>query len=274
MKHVTRALVLLLILALPLVAAAQQRVYDYAEVFTAAQVEEITQAVEAFITATGMDYAVVTVDETIGTQTNHEAARAYYRTLGLGTGDDASGALYYVNFNANNRFEYLYTDGLMINYMTDARVEKALDKSNPLLREGLYAEGALAMIAAVQGFVKQGIPEGSYLYDYETGEHLTSYYKVITPTEMLVGAGICLIIGLAFVLIVRSRYKLKGSTYRYDYHDNAKLNMTEHEDQYLRTTVARAPRAQSSGGGGGGGLGGGGGSGVHSGGGGGGGRGF
>lgn len=275
MKRTTRVLAVLMLVSLPLMAAAQERVYDYAQVFSAAEEQEITEAVDAFIEETGMDYAVVTINQQLGGQTQHELTREYYRNLGLGTGDDASGALYCLNFYINNRYEYLYTDGKMIDYMTDARIERALDQSNPKLREGLYAEGALAMIAAVQSFVKQGIPEGQYRYDTETGERLTSPYKVITLTEALIGAGVCLLIGLAFALIVSSRYKLKGSTYHYDYAANSNLTMTESDDQYLRTTVTRTRRVQSSGGGGGRGFGGGGGgSGVHFGGGGGGGRGF
>ncbi|MFH1880688.1 MAG: TPM domain-containing protein [Bacillota bacterium] len=274
MKKITRALLVLLLLALPFSAMAKQRVYDYAQIFTTAQEQAITDAVEAFIEETGMDYAVVTISETLGSQTDHTLARSYYRSLGLGAGDDASGALYTLNMYAANRYEYLYTDGKMIQYMTDVRVESALDQSNPKLRQGLYAEGALAMLAAVRGFVKQGIPEGSYLYDYETGERISSFYKVITPTEMLIGAGACLLIGLGFTLIVSSRYKLRGSTYKYDYYANSGLTMTENTDQYLRTTVTRTRRVQTTGGHGGGGGGGGGGSGVHSGGGGGGGRGF
>ena len=275
MKRITRVLAVLLLLALPLMAAAQERVYDNAQVFSTSEEQQITDAVDAFIAETGMDYAVVTIDQDIGSQTHHEVAREYYFRLGLGAGDDASGALYYLNFNSANRYEYLYTNGKMIDYMTDERIESALDQSNPKLQQGLYAQGALAMIAAVQSYVKQGIPEGQYRYDSETGERLTSFYKVVTPTEALIGGGVCLLIGLAFVLVVRSRYKLKGSTYHYDYAANSDLTMTESDDQYLRTTVTRTRRAQSSGGGGGRGFGGGGGgSGVHSGGGGGGGRGF
>lgn len=312
MRKIMRGLAMLVLCILPVAAAAQQRVYDYAQVFTTAEEQEITEAVDAFVAQTGMDYAVVTVDENIGSQSQHEAARSYYRSLHLGTGDDASGALYYVNFDTDNRFEYLYTDGQMIDYMNDTRIEASLDQSNPLLRQGLYAEGALAMITAVQGCVEKGIPDNHFRYDVETGailsvssdpdapswmrdaqqyldqENPTGEYRydpktdtiyfvrfrALTPMEILIGAVICLLIGLVFVLSVRSRYKLKGSTYHYDYQANSNLTMTESEDNYISTTVSRTRRAQSSGSSGGGISGGGGGSGVHSGGGGGGGRGF
>ena len=273
MKKITRILLLLLVLLLPVQALARQRVYDYDMQLTAAEKQQITDAADAFVEQTGMDYGVVIINQEIGSQSHHEIAREYYYSLDFGLGDDASGVLYYLNMNENNRYEYLYTDGAMIDYMTDERIESALDQSNPLLRQGLYKEGALAMIEAVLSFVNKGIPEGQYRYDVVTGEILTARHKVLTVPEMLIGAGICLLIGIAFIWMVSSRYKLKGSTYRYDYSANSDLTMTENTDQYIRTTVTRTRRAQSSGGsGGGGGFGGG--SGVHSGGGGGGGRSF
>lgn len=288
MKRIMRALAMAMLLLLPLTAAAQQRVFDNAQVFTAAEEQKITEAVDAFIAQTGMDYAVVTVNQQLGSQTQHELARDYYRSLGLGTGDDASGALYCLNFYTSNRYEYLYTDGRMIDYMTDARVESALDQSNPLLKEGQYADGALAMLAAVQYFVSQGVPSNQFRYDTDTGKILSvsdsadspawmstvqsnldqvnpdgEYrydpatdkvyyvrYRSLTAAEMLIGGVISLLVGLGFSLIVSSRYKLKGSTYHYDYNTNANVNMTDSDDTYLRTTVTRTRRVQASGGGG------------------------
>jgi uncharacterized protein len=315
MKQLTKALILLILLLVPLSAVAQERVYDYAQVFTTAEKQEITDAVNAFIGDTGMDYAVLTVDRDIGSQTHYEVAREYYRSLGLGTGEDHSGALYYLNFNTLNRYEYLYTDGQMIDYMNDVRIELALDQSNPLLKQELYADAVLTMITVVKNYVAQGIPSNQFRFDADTGEILsvnesadapewmktvqsnmikgnpegeyrydpetdTIYFvkkKHITMTELLIGAAVCLLIGAAFILTVASRYKLKGSTYHYDYYANSNVDMKDSDDQYLRTTVTRTRRVQTGGGGGGRGggfSGGGGGSSVHSGGGGGGGRGF
>ena len=156
--------------------ASTDRVFDYAEVFSTAEINEIQQAIDAFRNETGMDYAVITIDVNIGNRTHHEVVRGYYRSLGIGTGDDASGVMYSLNFNTNNRYEYLYTDGIMIDYMTDSRIESALDQSNPKLRMGLYAEGALSMIDQVLACVRSGIPYGQYRYDVETGEQLTPTY--------------------------------------------------------------------------------------------------
>ncbi len=314
MKRLARILLMIFVLVLPVSSLAAPHVFDNADVFTDDEEQEISDAVSAFIADTGMDYAVLTARRSLGSQTDHEMARDYYKSLGLGAGDDQSGALYMLNMFSENRYEYLYTDGKMIDYMTDARVELALDQSNPLLKQGLYKDGVLAMLAAVRSFVEQGIPSNQFRYDVDSGKILavnesadapawmatvqqnmisnngegeyrydpatdTVYFVrfyALTATELLIGAGACLLIGLGFALAVSSRYKLRGSTYHYDYRANSDMTMTESTDQYLRTTVTRTRRVQASGGGsrGGGGFSGGGGSGTHSGGGGGGGRGF
>ncbi len=266
------ALGLALSLAPALAATPGGRVFDNAGLFTASEEREITDAITAFQQATGMDFVVLTNDDEQEEDSQQKVADDFYDQGGFGLGSENSGALYYIDMY--NRQEYLSTTGAMIDYMTDARIELALDQSNPNLRAGRYAAAALAMIAKVQEFVKAGIPEGQYRYDVVTGQRLTARHKALTSGEMIAGAVICLAVGLIFVMIVQSRYRLRGSTYRYDYAANADVKMLESTDEYLRTTVTRTRKAPppSSGGGGGGG------SGVHFGGGGvshgGGGRGF
>jgi uncharacterized protein len=269
------ALCLALAAAPALAAASDERVFDRAGLFSASQEQQIRDAVAAFQKATGMDFVVLTEDETQAGDSQQQVADDFYDQGGFGLDAENSGALYYIDMD--NRQEYLSTTGAMIDYMTDERIELALDQSNPNLTAGRYAAAALAMIAKVQAFVKEGIPEGQYRYDVVTGQRLTARHRALTAPEMLVGGAACLLIGLAFMLIVQSRYKLRGSTYRYDYAANADVNMLESTDEYLRTTVTRTRKAPPPSGGGRG-FGGGGGSGVHFGGGGvshgGGGRGF
>ncbi|MEA4998159.1 MAG: TPM domain-containing protein [Candidatus Limiplasma sp.] len=256
-------------------AATGRRVYDNADLFTPVQEEALANAIADFQSATGMDFVVLTSNQAHGDSSQQTIADAFYDKGGFGLDAENSGALYYIDMY--DRQEYISTTGQMIDYLTDERIEQALDVSNPNLRAAHYADAALAMLQKVQSFVKAGIPEGQYRYDVLTGQVLTARHKVLTTTEMLVGGGICVLFMLIFMGAVKSRYKLKGSTYQYDYATNAQVDMTESHDDYLRTTVTRTRKAPppSSGGGG---FGGGGGSGVHSGGGGvshgGGGRGF
>lgn len=267
---------LVLAAAPALAAVTEERVFDRAALFTAEEAQALRTAIADFQSATGQDFVVVTSSEAHGDSSQQQIADAFYEKGGFGLDADHSGALYYIDMYG--RQEYLSTTGAMIDYMTDERIEKALDQSNPNLRAGRYADAAQAMLAAVRGFVKAGIPEGQYRYDVVTGQMLTARHKVLTSTEMLVGGVLCLVIGLIYIGAVKGRYRLKGSTYRYDYTANAEVDLTESRDDYLRTTVTRTRKAPPPGSGGRGGFGGSGGSGVHMGGGGmshgGGGRGF
>jgi len=283
MKAIQRFLALLIALWLMLGAASalaattattSQRVFDRANLFSSTEEDKISAAIAAFQKATNMDFVVVTSNEAHGDSSQQQIADAFYEKGNFGFDTDHSGALYYIDMY--DRQNYISTTGAMIDYMTDARISDALDVASPKLTSGRYADAVLAMLSSVQGFVKAGIPEGQYRYDVVTGQILTARHKALTTTEMLVGGVLSLVVGLIFIGAVKSRYKLKGSTYHYDYAANADVNMTDSRDDYLRTTVTRQRKAPppTSGGG----FGGSGGSGVHMGGGGvshgGGGRGF
>ncbi len=275
--HQISALVLVLCLALAAtgaLAASDARVYDRADLFTAAEEKQISAAITDFQKATGMDFVVLTNSDEQKEDSQQQIADNFYDQGGFGLGTEKSGALFYIDMY--NRQEYLSTTGAMIDYITDSRLDAVLDVGYTSLRKGDYAEAVLNALAKVQSYVKAGIPEGQYRYDVVTGQVLTARHHALTGTEMLVGALICLGIGLIFTVAVQAHYKLKGSTYHYDYADNATVEITESRDDYLRTTVTRVPKGPPPGQGGGGF--GGGGSGVHMGGGGvshgGGGRGF
>lgn len=269
------ALWLMLGAASALAATTEERVFDRANLFSATEESQLRTAITAFQKATGMDFVVVTSSEAHGDSSQQQIADAFYEKGNFGFDTDHSGVLYYIDMY--DRQNYISTTGAMIDYMTDARISDALDVASPKLTSGRYADAVLAMLTSVQGFVKAGIPEGQYRYDVVTGQILTARHKALTTTEMLVGGVLSLVVGLIFVGAVKSRYKLKGSTYHYDYAANADVNMTDSRDDYLHTTVTRTRKAPppTSGGGFGGGSGG---SGVHMGGGGmshgGGGRGF
>jgi len=283
MKNIKRTLALLAAALLCLTAgmamasatATSERLFDRADLFTATEEEAIRNAIADFQKATGMDFVVLTSSESHGDASQQQIADAFYDQGGFGLDEENSGVLYYIDMY--DRQEYISTTGAMIDYLTDERIERSLDVSNPNLRAARYADAVQAMIAKVQEFVKAGIPEGQYRYDVITGQRLTARHKVLTTAEMLVGGALCLLIGFIFMSGVKARYRLKGSTYKYDYATNAQVDMQENRDDYLRTTVTRARKPPPSSGSGGG-FGGSGGSGVHSGGGGvshgGGGRGF
>ena len=234
------------------------RVFDRAELFTASEVQELEQEIQAFQEETGMDFVIVTSNES-HKGSAQQIADAFYEQGGFGLDEEKSGILYYIDMD--DRYHYLSTTGAMIDYMTDARIENAIDEVTRYLSAGAYAQGASQMISIVRQYIRDGIPEGQYRYDVVTGQRLTARHKALTKNEILLALVIGLAVCLIYVACVRSRYSLKGSTYHYSYQDNGSMKLTDQEDTYLRTTTTRVrkpdpPENTGS-------HGGGGGSGVH-----------
>lgn len=256
-----RIFALLLILSCLWAGAALadgERVFDRAGLFTASEVRELEQEILSFQEDTGMDFVIVTSDESHNGSAQ-QIADAFYEQGGFGLDEEKSGILYYIDMD--DRYHYLSTTGAMIDYMTDARIENAIDEVTRYLSGGAYAQGASQMISIVRQYVRSGIPEGQYRYDVVTGQQLTARHKVLTKNEILLALVIGFVVCLIYVACVKSRYSLKGSTYHYSYQDNGFMKLTGQEDTYLRTTTTRMrkpdpPENTGS-------HGGGGGSGVH-----------
>ena len=256
-----RIFALLLVLSCLWASAALadgDRVFDRAELFTASEVQELEQEIQAFQEETGMDFVIVTSNES-HKGSAQQIADAFYEQGGFGLDEEKSGILYYIDMD--DRYHYLSTTGAMIDYMTDARIENAIDEVTRYLSAGAYAQGASQMISIVRQYIRDGIPEGQYRYDVVTGQRLTARHKALTKNEIILALVIGFAVCLIYVVCVRSRYSLKGSTYHYSYQDNGSMKLTDQEDTYLRTTTTRVrkpdpPENTGS-------HGGGGGSGVH-----------
>lgn len=238
--------------------ASEDRVFDRAGLFTASEIQELEQEIQSFQEATGMDFVILTSSESHDGSAQ-QVADEYYDQGGFGLGEENSGILYYIDMD--DRYHYLSTTGAMIDYMTDARIENAIDEVTRYLSAGAYAQGASQMISIVRQYVRAGIPEGQYRYDVVTGQRLTARHKALTKNEIILALVIGFVVCLIYVACVRSRYSLKGSTYHYSYQDNGAMKLTDQEDTYLRTTTTRVrkpdpPENTGS-------HGGGGGSGVH-----------
>ena len=205
-----------------------------------------------------MDFVILTSSESHDGSAQ-QVADEYYDQGGFGLDEEKSGILYYIDMD--DRYHYLSTTGAMIDYMTDARIENAIDEVTRYLSAGAYAQGASQMISIVRQYIRDGIPEGQYRYDVVTGQRLTARHKALTKNEIILALVIGFAVCLIYVACVRSRYSLKGSTYHYSYQDNGAMKLTDQEDTYLRTTTTRVrkpdpPENTGS-------HGGGGGSGVH-----------
>lgn len=152
------------------------RVFDFAGLMTQSEIIQLTDAIALLREQYGMDIVVVTSDEPKPGK-SQEFADNFYDDNGFGSVFDSSGVLFLIDMN--NREFCISTSGLMIRYMTDARLDTLLDGAMPYLTEGRYGDGVFAALAQLALYLENGIPEGQYNED-ESGD-VDPY---VTPTPL------------------------------------------------------------------------------------------
>ncbi len=250
----TVAMIAACILLLPVFALCEplgqgsQRVFDNARLMSENEITRLENTIASLRRQYDMDFAVLTSND-VKPGRSREFADDFYDSNGFGTGSDFSGVLFLIDMS--NREFYVSTSGLMIRYVTDARLDALLDTAYSYLAEGKHGDAAYAALNQLSVYLKNGIPSNQYNQDEEG--HIDRYVK---PRAVTMGeAAIALAAGLAGALIlyfaVLHKYAMKSSAYKYDLKKNADANITGATDVYLRTQVTRVPRSSSNSGGGG-----------------------
>ncbi len=254
------------LLLLPMLAMAEtQPVVDDASLFTASEIQQMTTIIRRIQETYQMDAVVVTShavkEDTWGDGDVSQAfADDYFDYNGYGLGTDEAGLLYLIDMT--NRVPVISTKGVMIDYITDHRLEEIFDNSASYLKHGQYGQAAITVLTTLEGFLQEGREEGSFRYDAVTGERLSGLYNKLTKSEAVFSVIVGLGCALLFVCVVCFRYSLKGSTYKYDPAQHCQISWLDRKDRFLRQSIVRT-RNEPSGGGGHGGGGGGFGSSVH-----------
>lgn len=258
-RKMLRALCVLLILMLPACAAAEGRVFDEADLFSSAEISEMENKIAWIQQAYQVDVVVLTSYDAPYDR-SLDYADLYYENGGFGMGEDEAGLLYFIDMN--NRVPTISTTGVMIDYITDSRLEDLLDAGYDELSDGEYGAAALAVLDRLEDFMHDGREEGSFRYDAQTGQRLSGLYNRLTLAEFAIAALIACVVAMLFVVTVQARYSLKGGAYRYDVEGNASRELIRDEETFLRQHVTRMVHHQNPPGGHGG-SGGGRGSAVH-----------
>ena len=257
---------MLLLLAAHCALALDVTVVDEAALYSADEIAQMEEMISRIRDTYQMDVVVLTTNAVPSSYGDDSVtvryADAWYENHGCGLGEDRAGVLLIVDMN--NRFNYLSTAGVMIDYLTDRRIDGILTSADDDLSYGRYGRAMISELGALEFYLSRGIEEGSFRYDEVTGQRLTGLYNKLTNGEL----GFALLAGVAaaaiMFFVVKGRYQLSGGTYHYNKSTNAHMNMLINEGTFTHQKVSRVRIIESGGSGGGGHSGGhSGGSGVH-----------
>lgn len=241
--------ILFALLLLPMVALADAQVIDQANLFSAAEIQQMETIMERIESKHQVDMVVLTTykvpdDSSESMWRVRDYADDFYDQGGYGMGEDNSGML--ILLDMNNRVIWLSTGGVMIDYITDSREEGIIDAGYDNLGRGNYGQALIASLTQVERYMEKGRQEGTFRYDEATGKRLSGLYNVLTPAEMMVAGTAGIGVALAIWLSVGAAYNLKGSTYSYDLNANSAVELTRDDEHFVRQYTTRTPRNTGS----------------------------
>lgn len=220
------------LLLMPCAALAEGRVFDDANLFTASEIQELEAYADQLWTDYGMDVLVLT-SEAAPLNDSLDFADLFYEDHAA----SEDGLVFFIDMK--NRVPTISTSGLMIDYITDRRLNTLLDAGYNDLARGSYGRAAMTVLRQLNTYLRQGREEGSYRYDAETGVRLTAAYNRLTEYEIAVALVVGAAVAMIIIASVTSSYNLKGGTYRYDLNENAARVLTRDEEHFVTQRVTR-----------------------------------
>ena len=176
--------------------AQGERVFDEAGLFPeterAGLLDQIVQAEQE----TGFDVLIYTTDASDAVQNEEyfsdaeDLADYIYYEGGFGAGEEKSGVLFLIDMES--RDYYFYTRGTAAGYLTDSALQYMEEYGIvSALSSGDYAAAASDFVDNTLMFYREGIQEGQYLYDSQTGERdyaETGSRRGISPWQIILAA--------------------------------------------------------------------------------------
>lgn len=208
-------------------------VYDAAELLTESEIEEVNTQITAMRENSGWNvYAVTTAD---AEGKNAVAYADDFFDSHSPEQEDGVAAL----IDMDNREITISTSGEAIRYLTDERIEAILDDAYQDVSEGAYGDCLMAMLDGIEQAYDEGIPDGQYNYDIETGE--ISVYHRITRAEAAIALLLAIGTGIVIYAAVTGKYKLHFNIYQYDFHENSRVKLRIKEDRFVNQTTMHRP---------------------------------
>lgn len=226
--------------------------WDLAALLSEDEGKDLKQRAEDLADDTGYDIMLVTADDSEGRE-----ASEYAEDFFMDHKTTLDGVVYLIDMD--NREIYVATSGDARFLLDDDRIDQILDDAYEGVSEARYGDAFSAMLDDTEQFVAEGIREGAFLYDEDTGK-IQRYRepKRITPGKILAAlVGGLAAAGLFFGVTV-ARYKRKLGKYSYEFRDHSELELRRSEDRFVNRIVTHRhiPKNPPSGGpGGGGGIG-------------------
>ena len=225
------------LVSIPTFATADIKVYDYANLFSTEELEELEATAKTLSETYQLDVGIVTTNDAEG-KTAEAYADDFYDNKGYGYGSNADGLLFLMDMD--NRKIWIFTCGLGIQYFTDARIEKILDSLYEYVSNADYYGAANDFLELTKSYINKGIPTNQHTVDRTphvpfqnaAGQPLNSRSIGLSIIAAIIGSGIITLIARGIVIY---RYKHPHFTEPSTKPDSGSVHYTQREDRFVST---------------------------------------
>lgn len=225
---------------------ASEKIYDFADLLTPSEEEEIYQQVNQFINKTNFDLAIVTINDN-NKLSAMEYADDFYDYNDFGTDAEYSGILFLIDMDT--REIYMSTTGKAIAMYSDSRIDMTLDAIYQEFSERHYMQGITKFVTIIENYDTMGLPsnkDSKYAIS-DTGEIYREF-----PWLIVLGAPLAITIIVIGIMIHKNKL-VRVATSSREYLDKDSLKMRVVSDRLISTNTVAVPLSTSSSSGGGGG---------------------
>lgn len=232
------------ILATPAVDA-EEKVYDFADLFTDNEEQDLYNQITEYISLYKMDLAVVTINENNKDDVEKYADDFYdYNNFGVNSSRD--GVLFLIDMDT--RQIHMTTTGQAIKMYDDKRIDDALDLVYQHMTDQEYYTGTSKFINKISEDAKSGVPASNknMVIDKDGNVHII---KKVNWFLLLIISSIFSVV-ITIILVAKNKLVRKATTAEeYLNKDSVKING---QDVFLHTHTTKHKIEHSSSGGSGG----------------------
>lgn len=203
---------------------ADEKIYDFADLFTDSEEENLYNNVLQFINKNNIDMVIVTINE--NTKNSSMAyADDFYDYNDFGIGNENDGILFLIDMD--NRKMWISTTGKAIE-IYDSHIDSILDDCYSYISNEKYYDCANTFISSSQSTYNQDIYMGWII-----GFTIAIIVSLLIPT--------------IFCCIKKAKHKaIKLASNADSYLDKSSIVITNSKDTFVRTHTSRIARASSS----------------------------
>lgn len=223
---------------------ASEKVYDFAELLTPSEEEQIYNHIKKFINKTDLDLAVVTINDN-NKFSAMEYADDFYDYNDFGTDLEYSGVLFLVDMDT--REIYMSTTGKAISMYSDYRIDMMLDAIYQDFSNENYFNGITKFVTILENYDTIGLPSNKDS-KYAIGINGEVYRKF--PWFIVFGFPIVITAIVIGIMIYKNKI-VRVATSSREYLDKDSLKIKIVSDRLISTNTVAIPISTSSSGSGG-----------------------